>query len=346
MPFCVRPPRQVGDTIGSYLEFNTNVSDLDAKFALTMPGGGPHQVTPGQVTDDTELALCQAQGLVDGRGKFVHDFLAKEYTRWYTSIPFDIGNTCQTAFSSSSHVDLSDTTHDWAATMLAAATFSKQSKANGATMRATPLAIWGHKLSTKALFNVAVADARLSHPNKTCCLANALYVIACAHCINRPGDNHGAFAAAQAAVCLATERSEDKSEWSAAEDEVKEWLVMAREGRFPSTQHMGFVAIAFVHSFYHLYKRTAFLPALEETLRIGGDTDTNAAIVCGLLGALHGVDGIPQEMIQKVVACDTRFSTGVGSFPKRADFLQSGRIPGLTQAMLAVAPHHLGAFAG
>lgn len=31
--------------------------------ALTLPGGGCFAVGPGQFTDDTELALCQAYGL-------------------------------------------------------------------------------------------------------------------------------------------------------------------------------------------------------------------------------------------------------------------------------------------
>lgn len=34
-----------------------------------MPGGGVHAVGPGQITDDTELALCLAQGMHKGETK-------------------------------------------------------------------------------------------------------------------------------------------------------------------------------------------------------------------------------------------------------------------------------------
>ena len=37
----------------------------------------------------------------------------------------------------------------------------------------------------------------------------------------------------------------------------------------------------------------------------GGDTDTNAAIVGGLIGALHGASAIPEYMKAPVLARDT-----------------------------------------
>ena len=44
--------------------------------------------------------------------------------------------------------------------------------------------------------------------------------------------------------------------------------------------------------------------ALRETIRQGGDTDTNACIVGGLIGAAVGVDGIPVLMRKKVLSFD------------------------------------------
>ena len=43
-----------------------------------------------------------------------------------------------------------------------------QSKANGALMRATPLAVWGHALSDEQLAGCARREAALTHPNTTC----------------------------------------------------------------------------------------------------------------------------------------------------------------------------------
>ena len=43
-----------------------------------------------------------------------------------------------------------------------------QSKANGALMRVTPLAVWGHKLSDEQLADCARREAALTHPHVTC----------------------------------------------------------------------------------------------------------------------------------------------------------------------------------
>ena len=44
-----------------------------------MPGGGPHGILPGQVTDDSELAMCLLRGLADMKGKFDVDKIAYWY---------------------------------------------------------------------------------------------------------------------------------------------------------------------------------------------------------------------------------------------------------------------------
>ena len=34
---------------------------------MSMPGGGPHKVAPGQITDDGELTLSLLNGLIKGQ---------------------------------------------------------------------------------------------------------------------------------------------------------------------------------------------------------------------------------------------------------------------------------------
>ena len=73
----------IGDSIGSYLEFKTGKqSHANAVAALKMPGGGCWHLTPGQVTDDSELAMCQMRGLLAGKGKFDLFHIALYYGTW------------------------------------------------------------------------------------------------------------------------------------------------------------------------------------------------------------------------------------------------------------------------
>ena len=58
----------VGDAAGAVLEF-VRFKDDDVHTALTFPGGGAMKVGKGQITDDGELTLCLARGLINGKGK-------------------------------------------------------------------------------------------------------------------------------------------------------------------------------------------------------------------------------------------------------------------------------------
>ena len=42
---------------------------------------------------------------------------------------------------------------------------------------------------------------------------------------------------------------------------------------------------------------------MVDTVRRGGDTDTNAAIAGALLGAVYGLDAVPQQWRDAVLSC-------------------------------------------
>jgi ADP-ribosylglycohydrolase len=280
----------VGDASGATLEFlgrKPNAADIEK--ALSMVGGGCWRVAPGQITDDGELALCLARSLA-GAQAVDRDKIARAYVDWFHSGPFDCGTTTSKAFGQSeSGVRV-------AAQLLeeCARRRNMASKANGALMRSIGLGIWSWRLSAEDAANAARSDARLSHPNTSCQHANAAYVVAVRHLVLKAGDSGGALRAASAVL-----DDEDA-------DEVRGWLREAEAGSGPPYHsNAGFVRIAFTHAFRHLMLETPFVDALRETLAGGGDTDTNGCIVGGLLGALHGEDGIPERMRAAVLKCDT-----------------------------------------
>jgi ADP-ribosyl-[dinitrogen reductase] hydrolase len=92
----------VGDALGTPLEFKppgsfTPITD--------MIGGGPFNLKPGQWTDDTSMALCLAESLIECRGFNPKDQMER-YVRWWkeghlssTGACFDIGNTTRAALS-------------------------------------------------------------------------------------------------------------------------------------------------------------------------------------------------------------------------------------------------------
>jgi ADP-ribosyl-[dinitrogen reductase] hydrolase len=90
----------VGDALGTTLEFKRPGSFSPIDDIL---GGGPFTLEAGQWTDDTSMALCLAESLVE-TGEFDLSDQLRRYLRWYrhgylssTGRCFDIGNATRSA---------------------------------------------------------------------------------------------------------------------------------------------------------------------------------------------------------------------------------------------------------
>ena len=275
-----------------------------------MSGGGVFRLAPGQITDDGELTLALAHALIEGDGSYDLNKVAARYKDWFDSEPFDIGGTTHSALS----VRVQDGMRLGEAMTLRAQAHSMGSKANGALMRATPLGIWAARQTVEEAVRAARADACLTHPNPSCQWANVAYVLAIRHLMLRAGDSSGAIAAARDAL---------ETGLKEGAEEVLSWIDDACKGRLPDCHpQAGFVKIAFTHAFHHLKVGSCYEVALRQVLTGGGDTDTNACIVGGLMGAHDGVHAVPLRMAQAVLGCDTQrgrhrpgwLRTGGGNF--------------------------------
>lgn len=312
----------VGDAAGAVLEFlGRPVETADVAHALAMPGGGTWGVAPGQITDDGELTMSLLHALVEAP-ESPRPAAAARYAEWVASDPFDIGAT--TARSLGCLRDATFAVRARIAGLDVAMTEAARercmpSKANGSLMRATPLGVWGAGRDDAALIAAAQDDARLSHPNAACVDACVAYLLAIASLVRAPGDAARAF---EVALTWAK---------GSADLEVRGWLEDAAAGTSVAyTPQDGFVRIAFTHAFRHLRLGTSYLEALRETLAGGGDTDTNACIIGGLLGARWGARAIPEAMKAAVLGCDT----GRGRNP-RPDFLHPRTVPDQIRRLLA-----------
>lgn len=285
-----------GDAAGAVLEFfGREIGEPDVASAMSMPGGGTWEVAPGQVTDDGELTMSLLRGLAEQPDDPTPSVAAR-YAAWVASDPFDIGATTSASLGClrrPEYAAIAKAEGPHVAMTRAARERCMRSKANGSLMRATPLAVWGAPRDLDRVVAITRADAELSHPNPACVVSAIAYVRAIRRLILTPGDVAGAISEAREAV------RED--------DEVRGWLEDAvdRDVVVPFSPQDGFVKIAFSHAFRHLARGTAWEEAVRVTLLGGGDTDTNACIVGGLLGARFGVGAIPSNMKEAVLGCDT-----------------------------------------
>jgi ADP-ribosyl-[dinitrogen reductase] hydrolase len=269
----------IGDAIGAPLEFYpAKITPKIVDAALKLPGGGVLNVGPGQFTDDGELTLALLHALRPE--KFDVEAIAKNYIEWHQSFPFDMGQTCGRALGFAT---------DATSMMANAKKYNEWSEANGSLMRATPIGVIYHESPYATIAAYARLDSSLTHPNKACQDVCALYSVAIAYLINNPGDHLGAIALVESMPDI--------------DPKVKEWLHLDG-ANYNCTINIGHVKHAFVLAFHFLRAKASYVDSIQHTLLLGGDTDTNACIVGGLIGALHGISNIPRDMVDKVLVAE------------------------------------------
>ncbi|HOQ43989.1 MAG TPA: inositol monophosphatase family protein [Bryobacteraceae bacterium] len=279
-----------GDALGSLVEFQTAATIRRAypDGVRVLEDGGSWNTLAGQPTDDSEMALSLARSIIQS-GVYDPEAAARSYVRWYESHPFDIGNTTATAVSAA------------AAAMAAGKSVAqssreaarRESQANGALMRVSPLGILGAGAREGVAGDWAQQDALLTHPNIVCQHANKVYAETLAYAI-RTG---AAPEAIHRFACDVAQRADSPKA-------VVEAIVNAGS-RPPDSysDHRGWVLIALQNAFWQLLHAGNLEEGIVRTVMCGGDTDTNAAIAGALLGAAYGRDSVPLQWQDRILTC-------------------------------------------
>lgn len=83
----------LGDVIGAYVENDKALTKEKIAKSFAICGGGIRNLEAGQPTDDSELTLAVAKGLIAGKGTLNLNLIAQEMANWFLSKPIDVGNT-------------------------------------------------------------------------------------------------------------------------------------------------------------------------------------------------------------------------------------------------------------
>jgi ADP-ribosylglycohydrolase len=317
----------VGDALGTTQEFTRPTAPALPTLCdgpqREVVGGGPFGVAPGQVTDDTQMAVCLARSLIAHR-RLNSDDLAARYVKW-SAVAFDIGNQTLTAITlldQGYHPEESGR-RVWIST-------GKRAAGNGSLMRTTPIGVFfaGDAAERRV---AAMLDSAITHYDPRCQLACALHDAAIAAAALERADAAAMVDAARAelapaAQLLRDKQPEDAAAVDAAVAELERDLSAAASpdpALYGPEIHLldqqGFVRVAFRLSFWHLLHATSFESALVDVTNRGGDSDTNAAITGALLGARFGEAAIPERWRALVLgALDGVDSPFAGEYHPRA----------------------------
>jgi ADP-ribosyl-[dinitrogen reductase] hydrolase len=146
----------IGDALGAPLEF---IPTQDIKKLHTeMTGGGVHETSAGEWTDDTAMGVAIAEAYVQ-QGGFCPATIAKHFRQWKASgkygtrnYVFDIGNTCSSSI------------HRLTQQQPYAGSTDDNASGNGSIMRMAPIVLANHSNAANCV-GQSVAVALMTHGN-------------------------------------------------------------------------------------------------------------------------------------------------------------------------------------
>jgi len=290
----------VGDALGTTLEFKPPGT---FKPITDMVGGGPFDLEPGQWTDDTSMALCLAESLVECRGFNPKDQMER-YVRWWregylssTGTCFDIGNTTRTAL---------------AAFLKTGNPFSgptePRTAGNGSLMRLAPVPMFYAGNPSEAI-EKSGESSRTTHGARVC-------VDACRY--------FGGLIAG--ALVGATKEDLLSNCYAPLPDYWKEHTLVPeiediargsfKEKNPPEIRGTGYVVRSLEAALWAFYKSKTFEEGCLMAVNLGDDADTTGAVYGQIAGAYYGEGGIPHEWVSRlalktlVVSLADRFTEG------------------------------------
>lgn len=267
----------VGDALGAPLEF-MEAEEIKARYGRVteMIGGGWLSVEPGEVTDDTQMTLAVAEGIIaEEYAERQYRQIGENFLHWYETGPKDVGGTCSAVLSEMR----SKTNHNLDEWHNTAYQLEKRTNGrtagNGALMRTIyPALYW----KAGAAAHHAVKIARMTHYSDNSCVAVQQYT-----------------------------QAVNKIVWGDMDEEAARKLVadtfralIETGDRGKQIQPSGYSLDSAYWAAKAVIDTESFEEAVGYAVNLGGDADTIGAITGGLAGAIYGATKIPLRWINKL----------------------------------------------
>jgi ADP-ribosylglycohydrolase len=277
-----------GDALGTTLEFArpgtfTPITDI--------VGGGPFNLEAGQWTDDTSMALCLAESLIESNGFDPFDQLSR-YLRWKrkghhssTGKCFDIGGTVASALARYERYG-----EPWSGSV------DIHSAGNGSIMRLAPV----------PLFFAADPEAAIAHAAESSRTTHGAQEAIDA-CRYMAGLIIGALQGRPRAELLAPFFTPVLGLWhreplGANIQGIAAGSFLRREP--PAIRGTGYVVASLEAALWAFAKSTSFEHGALLAVNLGDDADTTGAVYGQIAGAFYGADAIPEQWRSKLSYLD------------------------------------------
>jgi ADP-ribosyl-[dinitrogen reductase] hydrolase len=256
----------VGDALGATTEFMTPAQIRDRYGVLReIVGGGWLKLSPGQVTDDTELTLCVAKGIVGSR-RWSLGPIADRFARWLSGDPADVGATCRRGIEEYMENGRLEAPPD------------DRAAGNGAAMRVSPVALYtlGNE---KLLSRLAIEQAHITH-------------------------HHPLSDAACVSVGKMIQRGLLDAPLRDLRAVAKDLAARHPEFTFEGYDgnSSAYVVDTLRTVFDAFFSTDNFEDCVVKTVNRGGDADTTGSIAGAIAGARYGLSAIPRRWVKALDA--------------------------------------------
>ena len=285
-----------GDAVGTTVEFHAPGT---FEPVTDMVGGGPFRLAAGEWTDDTSMALCLAESIVDRGGLDLADNL-RRYLLWrdhgYLSSNgscFDIGTTISGQLERFRHTGDATDPH-----------VDQDAAANGSLMRLAPVPIAWHR-------DLAVAVERSAESSRS------------THPAQRPVDACRFLGAVVAALVGGApwEAVSAPGFWAWGELHPEVAAIAAgsyRDREPPAIRGDGYCVRSLEAALWAVAGAEDFAGAVLRAVNLGEDADTTAAVTGQIAGARWGLDAIPGPWFRRLVHVDRMVSLADALFDMEA----------------------------
>lgn len=273
-----------GDALGTAVEFQMPGSFPEV---VDITGGGVFNLPKGYWTDDTSLALCLAQSLID-EGRFDAKDQLRKYVRWYregymssTGTCFDIGNTTR---------DSLERFEDYGG--MYPGDHFQGSAGNGSLMRLAPVPLFFRR-QEKVAIEFSGFSSRTTHGDLRAVDACRYYGKLIVKALNKTIHSKDDTVEFLSSVDIA-----DLYPLNPEIEEVAGGSFFFREP--PDIIGSGYVVRSLEAALWALSNSDSFEDGALLAVNLGDDADTTGAIYGQLAGALYGESGIPENWLESL----------------------------------------------
>ncbi|SFH17469.1 ADP-ribosyl-[dinitrogen reductase] hydrolase [Desulfotomaculum arcticum] len=274
----------VGDALGGALE-NMSGEEIYNRYGTVTEilGGGWLDLHPGEYTDDTQMIIMVAEGIL-ANPVYPIEEIGRRFLRWYYSNPRDIGTTTKRSFENYLRCG------SWQEAARMTAKSLNKLDSNGALMRTLPVtfAYWN---TPRDMAYWSVDIASMTHQSRESSASCIFYNYLVGKAVCEKGNKRELFTNALRFTdeqCARLDINPKGFFWYVVKAVQSGAAKIIPEGKALDT--LGATLQCFLQT-------DTFEEALVRVINLGGDTDTAGNVMGGLAGAYYGYEAIPERWL-------------------------------------------------